>query len=391
MSIVTAGLSVLCFTVPANVAAQEDAHADPGQVVHLHDTGANPFLLPLSGMEVGDPFPVYWDGVWHLYALRRDLRTVLHFTSTDLVKWSEHIPAMVGNGIATGTVARHDGEYYMFYTDAGPQTIRVVTSDNPWHFDFSKSKLVAAADNKVYQLSKRKFRDCYVFYNEEERLWWMLVEATSDNAVAVGLFKSKDLLTWMQHDPIFKDKSRTHASCPQVFKKGGRWHLTCLDYPTWYYSGDGLYGPWSLGGHYHTKRLTAASRWADDGKRQLAWGFFTKHSTPEQDNRGYGGPLGVGREMVLTADCAIGVRPIPELVAAMRKPKDNADLFGCAKELSGKWELDSEKKVVKCTDDSGGVVLLDLPEKNSNCPGPDGPVNEANRPIQVKPNPARDA
>ena len=209
MSMVTVGLSVLCFTVPANVAAQEDAHADPGQAVHLHDTSANPFLLPRSGMEVGDPFPVYWDGVWHLYALRRDLRTVLHFTSTDLVEWAEHKPAMVGNGIATGTVVRHDGKYYMFYTDAGPQTIRVVTSDNPWDFDFAKSRLVAAADNKVYQLDQRKFRDCYVFYNEGERLWWMLVEATSDNAVAVGLFKSKDLLTWIQHNPIFKDKART--------------------------------------------------------------------------------------------------------------------------------------------------------------------------------------
>lgn len=92
-----------------------------------------------------------------------DLRTVLHFTSRDLVKWTEHEPAMVGRGIATGTVVRHDKKYYMFYTDAGPQTIRLVTSDNPWHFDFTKSKLVAKADHKVYQLGKRKFRDCYVF------------------------------------------------------------------------------------------------------------------------------------------------------------------------------------------------------------------------------------
>ena len=165
-----------------------------------------------AGKEMGDPFPTCWDGVWHLYALSCGLREVHHLTSTDLVKWVEHPPAMVDNGIATGTVVRHNGKYYFFYTDAGPQTIRLVVSDNPWHFDFTKSTLVAEADNKVYQLNKHKFRDCYVFYHEEERLWWMLLEATSDNTVAVGLFKSEDLLNWTQHDPIFKDPSRQHAT-----------------------------------------------------------------------------------------------------------------------------------------------------------------------------------
>ena len=359
-------VAVLCVAVPALTclgAAAGDVAAET-RAIAMHDTSVNPFIMPQGGKEVGDPFPSYWDGVWHLYTLSADLRQVYHFTSTDLVKWTEHRPAMVGSGIATGTVVRHDNRYYMFYTDAGPQTIRLVVSDNPWHFDFNASRLVAQADNKVYQLQKRKFRDCYVFYNETEMLWWMLVEATSDDTVAVGLFKSRDLLTWTQHDPIFKDKSREHASCPQVFERNGRWYLTCLDYPTWYYRADDLYGPWSLGGYYHTKRLTAASRWAGDGKRQLGWGFFTKHNTPERSNRGYGGPLSVGREMAFTADGAIGVRPLPELIAAMREPSSNADLFACAKELSGKWKWDAEDREFRCISDAGGVLLIDLPENN---------------------------
>ena len=357
-------VSVLCCMVSGVLPAQSATPTGPGQIVAVHDTGANPFLLPQNGKEVGDPFPEYWDGAWHLYALRSDLRTVLHFTSRDLVKWTEHKPAMVGKGIATGTVVRHDGKFYMFYTDAGPQTIRLVTSDNPWRFDFTKSKLVAKADKKVYQLSRRKFRDCYVFHNEKEKLWWMLVEATSDNAVAAGLFKSKDLLTWTRHDPIFKDKSRRHGSCPQVFKSGASWYLTCLDYGTWYYSADTLYGPWKLRGQYHSKYLTAASRLATDGKRRLCWGFFSKYKTPERNNRGYGGPLGVGRELVFNADGTIGVRPLPELIAAILKPPGNAKLFDCAKPLSGKWEIDASKQELRCTSEGRGALLLDLPEKN---------------------------
>lgn len=365
-SLLLVACSVASAADKPNVILTVSDDSAKGQVVAVHDTSANPFIMPQGGKEVGDPFPSYWDGMWHVYTLSADLRQVYHLTSTNLVKWTEHEPAMYGGGIATGTVVRHDGKYCLFYTDAGPQTIRLVISDNPWRFDFKKSRLVAKADSKIYQLHKKKFRDCYVFFNEAEERWWMLVEATSDDTVAVGLFKSRDLLTWTQHDPIFKDKSRKHASCPQVFERNGRWYLTCLDYPTWYYRADDLCGPWRLEGYYHTKRLTAGSRWASDGRRQLGWGFFTKHNTPEGNNRGYGGPLGVGREMVLTADGAIGVRPLPELIAAMRKPSSNADVFACAKELSGKWNVDAERRDFQCTNDAGGVLLLDLPKQNPN-------------------------
>jgi len=354
-------MSGVLWTAPATA-------TDPRPIVAVHDTSADPFIIPRKGKVCGDPFPACWDGVWHLYTLNADLTRVHHLTSTDLVHWAEHEPAIVGKGIATGTVIRYENTFYLFYTDAPKQQIRLVTSDNPWHFDISESKLVAKADNNIYQLSKRKFRDCYVFHNEREDLWWMLVEATSDNAVAVGLFKSKDLVTWTQHDPIFKDKSRKHGSCPQVFERDGRWHLTLLDYPTWHYTAESLYGPWELRGHYHTKRLTAASRWATDGQRHLGWGFFTVHPTPKRKKRwgGYGGALGVGREMVSGTNGTIGVRPLPELIAAIRQPQNNTGIFSRAKELSGKWELDAAQRVFRCSDEGGGVLLLDLPEKNPN-------------------------
>jgi len=106
------GSKVLC--------AEAGPPADQRRTGYVHDTSINPFIVTGDGKELGDPMPVYWDGVWHLYALSADFRTVPHFTSTDLVKWVEHKPAMAGKDICTGTVVRHENKYYLFYTDAGP-------------------------------------------------------------------------------------------------------------------------------------------------------------------------------------------------------------------------------------------------------------------------------
>jgi len=359
-------IAALCCCASMAQGGEDIALEDVKQVVAVHDTSTNPFIVPSIGGRIGDPFPSYWDGVWHVYTLRKGLDVVLHFTSTDLVVWNEHRPAMTGSGIATGTVVRHDNKYYLFYTDAEPQTIRLVTSDNPWYFDFSTSVLIAEADQEVYTLEKKKFRDCYVFYYEKEKRWWMLVEATSQGNVAVALFKSKDLLNWTQHDPIFMDPVRGHGSCPQLIEKGGRWYLPMLDYPTWYYVANDPYGPWKLGGFYHTKRMSAASRWDTDSKRWLGWGFFTTDDTPEGDlDWGAYGPMCVGRELVFNKDGSLGVRPIPELVEALRESEGHATLYACTKIRSGTWVIDPGKKQLRSTDDQGGVLMFDLPEKNS--------------------------
>jgi len=338
--------------------------ADQPEPVAVHDTSINPFIVPQGGQEsFGDPFPTYWDGVWLLYTLRAGLGQVYHLTSTDLVKWTEHQPAMAGRSIATGTVVRHDGTYYLFFTDEASQTIRLVVSDNPWRFDYNKNRIVVRADNKVY-LSKW-FRDCYVFFNESEKRWWMLVEARSEGKVAMGLFTSEDLLAWTQRDPIFKDGSRSFASCPQVFEHKGRWYLTLLDANTWVYEAGSLFGPWENAGSYDSTYLTAASRHAYDGNRRSCWGFFTRRDTPERKIKPkHGGPISVGRELVFNAAGKLGVRPLPELVAAIRKPAHNAALFDCARPRRGTWEIDAGKREFRCTGEDGGALLLDLPGEN---------------------------
>jgi hypothetical protein len=74
----------------------------------------------------------------------------------------------------------------------------------------------------------------------------------------------------------------------------------------------------------------------------------------------------VGRELVFNKDGRIGVRPIPELVEAMRESKEHANLYACVRIHSGKWIINPNTKQLRSTDDQGGGLMFDLPEKNPN-------------------------
>lgn len=318
----------------------------------------------------GDPFPAYFDEVWHLYTLQGNLENVRHLTSTNLVQWTEHEPAMSGGGIATGAVLRHRGAYYMFYTIA-QGAIGLVTSDNPWHFEKKNSKTVAQPDPDFYPGAKT-FRDVWVFFHEQEQLWWMLCEAhTQAGGVQVALHKAKQLegpwtpLPALYTQPRDGDKLHQFVSCPQIIQHADTWYLTYLSNATCYHIADKPSGPWGeRKGQYNSDFLTAGSRSGADGARHLTWGFFSVRPTPEnpQARPRYGGPLGVGRELVFGEDKTIGVRPLPELIAALRKPKHNAGLFPLLKELSGAWTFDSPAQKITSGQPRGGAVLIDLPE-----------------------------
>ena len=348
-------LAALTAAEPATVASQtSDAQRRLG---HVHDTTVSPFIVstripekggafPVANGGFPDPEPVYMDGLWHLYSMGNGP----HFTSTDLVQWEEH----EGTGVRgeTGCVIHHGDKYYRFYTSA--QSIRVAVGDNPWTFDPAKSQLAAAADDLTYK--KGWFRDAYVFFNEEEKMWWLLFEGRCPE-VCTGLFKSKDLLAWTQCDPLLKDPKRRFGSCPQVFRQGKFWYLVLQDCGNHYYTAENLNGPWTYRGNCLNNAMEAA-RFATDGQRHIAWGWLS--------GKGYGGPLSVGREIVFKADGAMEVRPIPELLAALRNTKGNVDLFACAKPISGDWKIQADQQILQCQSTNGGVLVFDLPARIPN-------------------------
>jgi len=62
---------------------------------------------------------------------------------------------MIGHDIATCSVVRDKDKYYLFYTDAGPQTIRLVVSDNNMEAFVDGQECLSArvVDRSCYKLA----------------------------------------------------------------------------------------------------------------------------------------------------------------------------------------------------------------------------------------------
>lgn len=332
----------------------------------VYNTISNPYIMPTD--EAGDPMPVYMDGIWHLYTLAGNLSVMHHFTSSDLITWSEHIPALTGGDIATGTILEHSGKYYCFYTVASKQRLQLIVSDNPWFFDRRNAIDLPGPDSRYVN---NHFRDCYVFFNVRENKWWMLVESAIPNTnikfrSCIALLKSDDLINWTLGDPLFMPR-RSYASCPQLTNVGNKWYLSFLDRSTLYRVADNPNGPFLRGSRwdYNNFISDAGSRIATDGERYFAWTFFNKRFSAEKMISGYGGPIALGRELKFENN-TIWTKPIPEVIKAMHNKGSDEELCGITNTLQGTWKTDTGEKAIYCLEKQGGAVEFKLSKDNPN-------------------------
>jgi sucrose-6-phosphate hydrolase SacC (GH32 family) len=332
----------------------------------VFNTIDNPLITPEN--EAGDPMPVYMDGLWHLYTLAGNLSVIHHLTSKDLINWTEHIPAMTGGNIATGTILKNGNKYYCFYTLASKQRLQLVVSDNPWFFDRHNAIDLPGPDSRYVN---DHYRDCYVFFNRTDNKWWMLAESAIPNTnpkfrSCIALLKSDDLINWTLGDPLFSPR-RSWASCPQLTEAGNKWYLTYLDRSTLYRVARGPYGPFKRGERWEYNNFIsdAGSRIATDGKRYFAWTWFNKRFSAEKIISGYGGPIPIGRELIFDHN-TIWTRPIPEVIEAMKKTGSDEDLCSLTNTLQGKWEIDYKNKVLYCLENQGGAIEFRLGRENPN-------------------------
>ena len=273
-------------------AKETTSNLDQRKTGEVYDTSNNPFMTLGTGKatDYGDPFPVYFDGLWHLYTLQGGLGAVQHLTSSDLVHWTEHTPAMIGSNIATGTVLKHRNRYYLFYTmSKPPQKIGLVSSDNPWLFE-KKTTLEVVVPESVYA-GAHPFHDAGIFYNGQEKLYWMVLEAhtkiNGKKRVDVALYKAEcPEGPWKSYGAVYShppgdEADQQFVSCPEIFWQGDVWYLTYLNHGTFYHTSPTPNGPWGKpAGQYNSDFLTAGSRTVTDGERRLCWGFFTYRPKP---------------------------------------------------------------------------------------------------------------
>ena len=216
-----------------------------------------------------DTIPFYWQGEYHVFYLRAGVGnfTWEHKSTKDMVNWTNYPTALLSDGdpqgpdgqhMFTGSVIEQDGVFHIFYTGfnetnpEGREFIRHATSPDLKHFTKHPEDIIAP-DGKIYaDHVKRDFRDAYVFWNQEEKCYWMIVLA---NVVGdklppdgrapwrIGLLTSPDLKVWNYEQPLTSVDGLVEGNeCPDLFEIDGKWYLVA--YTAGYFLADHPRGPY---------------------------------------------------------------------------------------------------------------------------------------------------
>lgn len=223
---------------------------------------------------------------WHLVTTE-DFRT-LHYQGEAIARGGDDAP---NRDIYTGSVLRsQDGECLAFYTAYNPdfqeegrsvQSVMVAKGKNPLNLH-TDSTFRITADGVRYE--PFDWRDPYVFYNEEEGLYWMLLAARlrgagSHRGGCIALCKSDDLLHWRCEEPFYAPNQYITMECPEVFQMGDWWYLvfsTFSDrFTTHYRKAKTLNGPWlAPANDGFDGRANYAIKTASNGCKRYAFGWI---------------------------------------------------------------------------------------------------------------------
>lgn len=153
--------------------------------------------------------------------------------------------------IGTGSVLKaRDGRYHCFYTghnDSFPEkgkdkecVMHAVSDDNVNWTKIPEDTFYAAEN-----YSGDDFRDPFVFWNEEEQCYWLLIAAREDSlGGVVAKYTSADLSTWTLCDPLYAPETLYMLECPDLFKMGDYYYLFySWERVTFYAMSDSINGP----------------------------------------------------------------------------------------------------------------------------------------------------
>lgn len=210
------------------------------------------------------------DGLWHAYylmapkndidpELRHGDAIVGHSTSEDLKNWQHHgvviTPGSPGawndRAIWTGCLVKApDGTFSNFYTATNEtkeqgsiQRVGRVVGSDP--FSFQKTGLALEADHEFYERldplaieasknsngwKEEAWRDPWVFFDQRDGLWHMLVTARlkvgeSKNRGTVGHAISSDLENWTAQPPLTGLTPFAHMEVFQIVETPTGWIL----------------------------------------------------------------------------------------------------------------------------------------------------------------------
>ncbi len=240
------------------------------------------FYIPQEAA-VGDVIPYYEEGEFKIFYLQlwrmaNAPETTWYLLGTrDFTHYHEYGSCKVPGG--TGGVIKAGGLYHMFsciFPDNG-QIICHNTSMNLIDWE-SHPEDNFEPDPQFYEVSD--WRDPFVFWNEDEGLYWMLMAARVHSHYSlsgcVGLCVSSDLKTWQARPPLYAPNLYLSAlECPDLFRMGNWWYLVYSTYTdrfvTHYRMSRSTYGPWMTPPQdtFDGRAFYAAKTASDEKKRYL--------------------------------------------------------------------------------------------------------------------------
>lgn len=294
------------------------------------------------GQAAADAIPLLVDDTYHVFHLTTPPYTKHHpprlrstwcrLRSRNLIDWtrdasaaikpSDGITAPDADGAWTGAaVIGPDGNMNIFYTgynlsQKGKQVIlRAPSQDRHGSkFQYPGKEITFNGDGRS-KLENIDFRDPYIFYNESESRYWMIIasrlaEGPHWSRGCIALLTSTDLNTWaFAPEPLYAPNDMFCPECPELFRlPNGKWYLVysrfhAPDAGTVYRVADSPYGPFRIPRNGSHGRLDGR-RWyaakscpkAGDPSKRICFGW-TGDYVDEEGKWLWGGDLGLPREV----------------------------------------------------------------------------------------------
>ena len=332
---------------------------------------------------VGDVIPFYDHGVFKPFYLRnyRNNMDAEHHDSwvmlstTDHLHFEEHDTHI---DAATGSVVFHNGVYHMFATifKSRPMKNIIIHAVSPDLDRWTLLDHTLKSDNNIYD--ETHFRDPFVFWNEEDSCWWMLIAARTKGPTlrrgCVGLCKSDDLISWRHCPPLYSPEDANCCfECPDYFRWGDWYYLVFSSYSdryqTLYRMSRSPSGPW-IAPPLDTfdSRAFYAAKTASDGTQRFVYGWNPTreinehHFNPRKeygaDNHtwDWGGNL-IVHELIQKAHGTLHVKPVSAVNNALSRR-----LPVSFHALQGNWEKRQESLWVDARCTYACALLSHLPK-----------------------------
>lgn len=335
-----------------------------------------------------DFIPLYANGRFYLYYLLDWRDWTGHgegtpwylLTTEDFVHFTEH-GCMLARGseteqdlyVFTGSALEAEERYHIYYTGHNPhlraagkpeQAVMHATSTDllAWEKHPEDTFFAPASGYEPHD-----WRDPFVFWNEENAEYWMLLAARRQigpqrQRGCTALCTSSDLRNWRLQEPLWAPNLYFTHECPDLFRIGDWWYLIFSEFSdstlTRYRMSRSLSGPWiAPADDAFDGRAFYAAKSASNGDRRLLFGWNpTREGDSDEGRWQWGGNL-VVHELVQEADGCLSVKAPQEVVNAFGVPH----AVEPAPQI-GHWEIEGDKLSANAEDGFAWCRLGAMPE-----------------------------